>query len=329
MANERPLINQISRRKLLQVLGVGIPAAFLAAACAAPAPPQAPPPPTATPLPPGALAIATATSIPQEKLTTYEEPQTPDQVAAERGGQAKYWKKVDWAVRTTVLNDKGGPMSLKTEESEWIYDLVHGGKMSELKPHAQIPQTREAAAKWVNGNTPVSKDWLPVRPQDVQLFVVEAPGAKHYADWMEQWLKYVPVGTVIGFELIQNHGTDIVPYKINVQPGVMVECYDDRQSFPVKDDVAAVIWNGGIKQIPLIMSGGSFWPWGNPKKVELEQHQYQDGQNVDSTHYSHNGKRVYLPNTAANFSNSDSVHRMVTVDDDGRIVVGNLNKPLK
>ena len=56
MANEKqpvekqPVNARLSRRAFLTALGVGIPTAILAAACAAPAPPQAaPPPPTAAP----------------------------------------------------------------------------------------------------------------------------------------------------------------------------------------------------------------------------------------------------------------------------------------
>lgn len=287
---------------------------------------------TPTPAP----AAETPTPVPADaiKYTTFA---NADEVVKVRGGNPD-----NWVLKVEVRDGKdgmgkidpnetryghtidGGTPQITLVKNEWMYR----GSMSDLKPEFQIPQTVEAIAKQLGGN---------VKPENIRVIRITHDASKpSYARWMDLW--QVKEGTIIGYEIMQNHqtingstnGKGLEPYTFNLPPGAVVECYDDRQTEEPRDDVAASIFNPTDKPMKLFISGGTVWPWGDVNALIVEQGNFENGSPGATSTAIISGKAIKL-NVASNVLSPQTAHAIAKVDSStGKIVLtGLINNPGK
>jgi len=287
--------------------------------------------PTATEVP-----TETPMQVPIEAIeyTTFA---NADQVAQVRGGNPE-----NWVLKVEVRDGKdssgivdptdvryghtidGVTTQITLVKNEWMYR----GPMTDLKPEYQIPQTAEAIALQLGGN---------VKPENIRVIRITHDATQpSYAKWMDLW--QVEEGTVIGYELMQNHqtidgstsGNGLEPYVFNLPPGAVVEAYDDRQTEEPTDDVAATIFNPTGKSMILFVSGATIWPWGDVNALIVEQGNFENGAPGASSSAVIDGKVVKL-NVASNVLSPQTAHAIVNVDfSTGRIdLTGFVNNPGK
>lgn len=291
----------------------------------------------------GALALSTLAcqfGIPQGGETTPGAPertqlfQSAEEVSAVRGGDPSNWVlKVE--VRDGMTDGQPDPNDIRyghgidgstpqvnLVKNEWMYR----GAMTDLKPEYQIPQSPEAIAAQLGGN---------VRPENIRVVrITHDKNSAGYAKWMDLW--QVEEGTIVGYELMQNHqtingntsGEGLVPYEFNLPPGAVAEAYDDRQSERPEDDVAATIFNPTDKSMKLFVTGATVWPWGDPNALIIEQSNFTNGAPGATSFAMVDGKIIPL-SAASNFLSPQTAHAMVNVDPStGRIVLsGYINNP--
>jgi len=251
--------------------------------------------PTAVPTP----EAQTLFSSERQTQFEYKSPKNAQEVAFQRGGDANLWVSKSEKMQVTYLDVNGQVQTKEVDKVEWIYNLNAGGKMSDLKSAFQIPQTREEMVKYLRDSTKgtdlVAEDFLPI-----MLF---EEGNPNHSAWMKDWLKYLPPGTVVGFELIQNKGDELVHHKLALPPGISAEVYDERADANHENDVAATIYNGQkVDSLLLEISGATFWPWGNPSGIAAQQSNYEEAEGVAGTFIiTADGKLIYCPTVATNF----------------------------
>jgi len=273
------------------------------------------------------------TSRPPERSQLF---QSAEEVSAVRGGDPSNWVlKVE--VRDGMTDGQPDPNDIRfghaidgstpqinLVKNEWMYR----GSMTDLKPEYQIPQSPEAIAAQLGGN---------VRPENIRVVrITHDKNSAGYAKWMDLW--QVEEGTIVGYELMQNHqtidgntGTDgLVPYEFNLPPGCTAEMYDDRQDEEPSNDVAATIYNPSDESMKLFVTGATVWPWGDPGAITIEQSNYTNGAPSATTFAMVDGKIVEL-SAGSNFLNSQTAHAIVRVDAaTGKVVLtGAVNNPGK
>jgi len=277
---------------------------------------------------------ASTADVEAVKYTTFA---SADEVAELRGGDPTYWvSKVEIRDGKTTSgkldptdvryshNIDGTTSQITLVKEEWMYK----GSMTDLKSEYQIPQTVEAIAEQLGGN---------VNADNIRVIQIthnkDNPG---YASWMDLWT--VEEGTIIGYELMQNHqtisgstsGDGLHPYVFNLPPGAVAEGYDDRQTEEPSDDVAATIFNPTNKPMKLFVSGATVWPWGDPNALIIEQGNYENGAPGATSSAVVDDKIIKL-NAGSNVLSPQTVHALVNVDStSGRIVLtGFVNNPGK
>lgn len=266
--------------------------------------------------------------------------QSAAEVSAVRGGDPSLWvHKIE--VRDGMTDGKpdqndirfghgidGSTPQVNLVKNEWVYS----GAMGDLKTEYQIPQTVEGIAAQLNEGLSGENT---VKPENIRVVrITHDKSSAGYAKWMDLW--DVEEGTIVGYELMQNHQTidgntstdGLVPYEFNLPPGAVAEAYDDRQSEAPEDDVAATIYNPTDKSMKLFVTGATVWPWGDPKALIIEQSNYVNGAPSATTFAMVDGKIVTL-SAASNFLSPQTAHAIVTVDaSTGRIVLtGAVNSP--
>lgn len=291
--------------------------------------------PTATPTETATLTpTETLTRIPVEaiKYTTFA---NTGEVVQVRGGNPDYWiPKVEVRDGENGLgtpdpnnvryghNIDGTTTQITLVKHEWMYR----GSMTDLKPEYQIPQTADAIAKQLGGN---------VKPENIRVIrITHDMTSPSYAKWMDLW--QVKEGTIIGYELMQNHqtidgstsGKGLEPYVFDLPPGTVVEAYDDRQTEEPTDDVAAAIFNPTDESMKLLVSGGTVWPWGDVNAIIIEQGNFENGAPGASSSAVIDGKIIKL-NVASNVLSPQTAHDIANVDPStGRIgLTGFVNNP--
>lgn len=271
--------------------------------------------------------------------------QSAEEVSAVRGGDPSNWVlKVE--VRDGMTDGQPDPNDIRyghgidgstpqvnLVKNEWMYR----GAMTDLKPEYQIPQTVEGIAAQLNEGLSVTDDAHMVRPENIRVVrITHDKNSAGYAPWMDLW--QVEEGTIVGYELMQNHqtidgntgGDGLVPYEFNLPPGAVAEAYDDRQSERPDDDVAATIFNADSQSMKLFVTGATVWPWGDPNALIVEQSNFTNGAPGATSFAMVDGKIVPL-SAGSNFLSPQTAHAIVTVDQStGRIVLtGAVNSPGK
>lgn len=245
------------------------------------------------------------------------------EVAELRGGNPAFWIRVEEEFLITRPKTDGTIEAVVFKKAEWRYDL-NKGKMEDLKVHAMIPQDSQSAAAALElGSTADAYNLQPIR-------ITHDKKSPQYAPWMNNW-SMVPEGTIIGWHGIERKGNNGNIYDLNIPAGGVVEFYNDRGTVTETDDVAVTTWNPNSETIPspqtmeIKAAGFTWWPWGNPEKIVLQQSNYQQNVNVPGAYASvadSDGKIHLIPlKVLSNIASPDAAHRYIVFGNEGEAVM--------